>query len=383
MMDYREYNQSNNASWNQSWGSADYYDNGQSHGIYSHNVQFIVQGIAVPTIGLMGILGNLLNLAILSWRSWKREDDTLEKVALVGLIALAASDLCFCLTIVPNYTEFYSQTSYDSLSFSLYYKLYGSYVQNVFIKTSTWLTMVVATARYIAICHPLRARICFGLTATKVAIVSTYLFWSILLLPYLWEFTAVPLTMNNHTQYILDTGPFINNRHMWNTFTYMWAFMGYFIPVAILAFCNVCLILALRESRLLRESVAVSRNGTSSARRSNRRITMTLIALVLMFMILVSPSELLHFCIHLGIPFEVIEVGVLVTNVLQAINFAFHFVLYCAVNVTFRRTLMTFFYVALSYIRTPRLGRKRTRDSFSGGRSTFVHSVLRSNETNI
>ena len=382
-MDYENNLYQDGANGNGTTDSLAQYMSSRPDTSYSSNADFVINGVLVPTIGLLGVAGNLLNLMILSWRCWRRDDDTLEKVALVGLIALAASDMCFCITIIPNFTEWKSIVIFDCRCFSMYFKLYGTYAQNVFIKTSTWLTMVVACARYIAICHPLRARICFGLTATKVAIVTTFIFWFIVLLPLLWEFKFVPFTLDNSTRYYTDTGAFRNNLEMRQAFTYIWAFLGYFIPVAILAFCNVNLIKALRESRLLRESAAAASHGNINARRSNRRITLTLVALVLMFMLLVSPSELLHFCMDVSpAGFRAFEIGILITNVLQAINFAFHFVLYCAVNVTFRRTLVTLGFLIMSFIRTPRWSRNSARGSFSG-RSTFVHSVLRSNETNI
>ena len=106
-----------------------------------------VNGLVIPCIGLIGVVGNVLNLGILSWRSWRRDDDAMEKVALVGLIALAASDLCFCITILPNFASWRSSYGFETQSFGLYFRAYGHYFNDIFIKISTWLTMIVATAR--------------------------------------------------------------------------------------------------------------------------------------------------------------------------------------------------------------------------------------------
>lgn len=350
--------------------------------------------MVIPTIGLLGVLGNLLNLAILSWRCLKRDDDTLEKVALVGLIALAVSDLCFCLTILPYYFVPKPSVLYESLSFAVYYQLYGEYAQNVFIKTSTWLTMIVATARYIAICHPLKARFCFGIRPTRIAIVCTYAFWATFSLPLLWSLHVTPYAIDaNTTMYILDHGAFNNNKALELTFTYLWAILGYFIPVSILGFCNVCLIKALRESRRLRQTVAHTARGQcsyNSTRKSNNRITLTLIALVLMFIVLVSPSEILHFYSSVGIgTFAAYEIAMVVANVLQGFNFALHFVLYVIVNVTFRRTLVL---MAMTFFRCLR-GRRYSSpapSTFSGTshtqltrRSTLTTTNIKNHETPI
>ena len=106
-----------------------------------------IRGVITPSIGLVGVIGNVLNLGILSWRSWRRDDDTMEKVALVGLIALAVSDLCFCLTILPHFASWRAFYYFDEPSFGLYFRAYGHYFNDIFIKISTWLTMIVATAR--------------------------------------------------------------------------------------------------------------------------------------------------------------------------------------------------------------------------------------------
>ncbi len=348
--------------------------------------EFIINGVIVPTIGALGILGNLLNLGILSWRSWRKDDDTLEKVALVGLISLAVSDMCFCITVVPGFVCWDPLSYDDTKSFQLLYQAYGGYFKNVFIKTSTWLTMIVASARYVAICHPLRARMCFGLTPTKIAIIFTYVFWAVLSLPLLWEFKIIEFAPHNITEaYVLDFGPFsMENQAFKTTWNYVYAVLGYFIPISILAFCNVCLIRALRESRLLRETVATRSIKTSATRQGNHRITLTLVMLVLMFFLLVSPSELLHFVNQVTPEYvTVYELGILFTNVLQAVNFAFHFVLYVVVNVTFRRSLVNMGFYCLAVIQTSRFNRQaKGRESFSR-RSTFAHSALRSNETHI
>ena len=184
---------------------------------------------------------------------------------------------------------------------------------------------------------------CFGMVPTRWAIVITCIFWVIFLIPQLWLYKINEYDMENNTSlYIIDIDTFNSSRTRNNTFTYLWAVLGYLIPVVVLAFCNVCLIRALHKSRMLRENVArvSSRVGSSSSRSSNR-ITLTLIVLVLMFIFLVSPSEIAHFYLYVKPDsFPTLEIAIIITNLLQVINFAFTFVLYSAVNVTFRRAFL-------------------------------------------
>ena len=343
------------------------------------DIEFIFNGVIIPLIGAFGVIGNLLNLIILSWRYNKREVGVLEKGALLGLIALAVSDMMFCLVIVPHAFFYKHKTIFMYRSARMYYQVYGIYLQNVFIKTSTCLTLVVGLARYIGICHPLRARICIGLHGMRAACILTYVVWLLLMLPMIWMYTfhELPVPATNSTIYIIDLGVFSSNKQFSMSFTYMWALVGYFVPVAILVFCNLNLIHALRQSMRFRQATVRS---TSSNRDVSTRITMTLIALIVMYILLVSPSEILHFISDIvdTKKYRDFELAVIFTNVLQAVNFAFHFVLYCTVNVTFRRIFMRIpGAIVRCFQRIPHLG----SSSSQSGDVKYQHALLPTNNS--
>ena len=120
----------------------------------------------------------------------------------------------------------------------------------------------------------------------------------------------------------------------------------------------------------------------SSSRRSHHRITVTLVALVIMFLLLVSPSEIVQFYQHVRPETHwTREVAVQITNLLQTINFALTFVLYCAVNVAFRRAVVKMFFSIATLFKSKDKNMRR-QESMSH-RSTLLPSQLRSNETNI
>ena len=311
----------------------------------SPELEYYLKGVALPTLGLIGVLGNTMNLIVLSSRYKRREVDVLEKGALLGLIALAFSDLCFCLGLLPQAFFYKSKALFYKRGLWLYYQMYAFYYENVFIKTSTGLTLLVGVARYMGICHPLRlnAQLFIGLKGIKIAIASIYTFWIVVLIPMWWNYTVTEWKVDNETALYLDLGPVLKNRHVKLTFTYLWTCLGYFIPVTILVYCNIRLILALWESVRLRERSVRSRSIAS--RDYTVRITLTLVFLILSFIMLASPSEILHFyadVVHAD-TYESFEMAIVCTNILQATNFAFHFLLYCAVNSSFRRAVVQVF----------------------------------------
>ena len=312
----------------------------------SDDVIHYINTSVIPALGVFGVLGNALNLAVLSWRRGRTAIDELEKRTLIGLISLTISDLCLCLVMIPSAVFSGSKAFFPDHNLEMYYRLYGNYFHNVFIKISTWLTVIIAGTRYVAICRPLKARIMLGSLTTQLVIALTFLLCIVLLSPLLASYDVQEISRNNFTLgYVVDLGVFHTNVTLKVTMTYFWAILGFFLPIFLLGIFNISLIRALRSSHRLRQSMAQNR---TVPRDNSRRITVTLVALVMMFMITVSPSEVLHFYIEV-VPESVFTMELFLTlgNLLQAVNFAFHFVLYCAVNVTFRSTIknMTCFVV--------------------------------------
>ena len=138
--------------------------------------------------------------------------------------------------------------------------------------------------------------------------------------------------------------------HVSLAYSWLYFILGICLPLVTLAFCNSRLVRALRASNQLRERFRVR----AAHVYKNNRITVILIIIVIMYILLVPPSEIVRFVLdHLwrSGPLEANGPGwrrdlhmalVLasnVTNVLQALNFSFNFVLYLALNNQFRRTM--------------------------------------------
>ena len=78
------------------------------------------------------------------------------------LKSLPNVNIVYLITRIPYHRSY--KNPYD---FRLLYRLYSNAVINTFIMTSTWLTVTMALSRFVAICHPLRARqVGYLLTAT-------------------------------------------------------------------------------------------------------------------------------------------------------------------------------------------------------------------------
>lgn len=80
------------------------------------------------------------------------------------------SDLLFCLAVIPHAWVDKIGFMFECRGFDLYYTLYGDAIVNSLITSSTWLTVAMATSRYLAVVHPLKARYIIGMTFAKVSI---------------------------------------------------------------------------------------------------------------------------------------------------------------------------------------------------------------------
>ena len=306
---------------------------------YEDSKQYI-NGIIIPGVCTIGILGNLINLVVLTRKKLTSSMDTMERSAHTGLISLAFCDLLFCIAALPKGIKPNMEIMFTRADFWLYYNSHGVHLINVLTMTSTWLTVIMAASRYLAICHPLKAREIVDVKSTKIALISVFVICIFFNLPRFWE-TSILTTCNPRHEviaYYLDMGPLIQKEVLHLVLQWLWAILGNLIPLLILAFCNICLILALRESTRMRRQFRVHSNKAES----HNRITPTLIIIVLMFFILVSPSEILHFLFKFFVDAseqqkEAYLLAASVLNVMVTINYSFNFVLYCVINVQFRR----------------------------------------------
>ncbi len=307
-------------------------------------LRFYITIIVMPILCLFGIGGNILNILVLTRRRMQASMDcTMEKAAYVGLIALALSDMLYCFTALPEAFKGEEVIAYERKSFWVFFELYGKYFQNAFSSASTWLTVIMAASRYAAICHPLHAREFIKASTTIVATIVTFIFWALLDIPYLWTYKLSEMrcpSENSHQRvyYMLDTGALNKNTNMKHAFTYTWTCIGFFIPVVLLAYCNYHLIQALRESYRMRKEYRVH----TRTQQPGTKITPTLIAIVVMFILLVTPSEVIQFTYFKveSSHTDVVTTLMVIFNAMHTLNFAINFVLYCVVNVHFRSTLI-------------------------------------------
>ncbi|ELT96128.1 hypothetical protein CAPTEDRAFT_208770 [Capitella teleta] len=331
-------------------GSRNFSDDGSwGHATAANAIEKII----IPAVCVFGILGNVLNLVVLTRKQLKSTMDDMEKSSHLGLVALAVSDFIFCLLsitihfIIPNKFIF---TQKDSIVL-FYYFVYYEAVNNIAMLASTWLTVVMALGRYIGICHPLHARGFINLNGTRAAIAIVCMGAVLANLPKFWHYypKISPCSdLGQQIQALAPAGGVSCDCHyyskargdLYGDKTFVWIFrLVYFIlslilPLIILSVCNVCLIRALRQSYKMQRQYRAN-----APRDSGHRITPTLISLIILFTILVTPSEVIAFFKDDFPSYPLYMTMITSANLLLSINYSINFVLYCVINVQFRKTI--------------------------------------------
>ena len=305
----------------------------------------------LPVICCFGILGNILNLVILSRKSLTMRMERLEKCANGHLIALALSDLMYCITVLPrSFKEQFVQATY--LSPWLLYDAFHGAVINTFLLCSSWLTVAMAVSRYIAICYPVRARQHLGLTTTRMGIVCIFVISVIFNVPrFLLHTINWIKCQEGGYSYFVFVGPLRINAHVEHIYLWIYFVVGIILPLIAVAYCNIYFIRALQASKKLRRNSCAYPSSitthTSSSSNTPNILTLTLSIIVVLYILLVTPAEIIQFFKasvfqHYHSNERVLAYYSLASalcNHLQTLNFAVNFLLYCMINVHFRRVI--------------------------------------------
>ncbi|CAH1779853.1 unnamed protein product [Owenia fusiformis] len=318
-------------------------------------IRDIFSQLVLPIIMAIGIFGNLFTLLILSQKKMHHKLKPLELSSHIGLVALATSDLLYCLSHFPK--AFFPNTVSLDRHLMIYETYHNGFV-NLFVMSSTWLTVLIAVSRCLVVCDPLHAEARINVKSVIIAVIIIAIVSIIFTLPRFlalhiqghvctWEngtLDMVYLSTQHHDRLIVSE-------------SYVYKILGSLIncvaPFIILLVSNVLLIMALMRSQRWQQSNVTNSTHTNTHQSdSTKRLTITLIVIVIFFLVLVTPADMLHF--HATFKklmnesndgmseenvsdFNRTEIAIIVLNTIQALNFTINFTLYYIALVPFLR----------------------------------------------
>lgn len=306
--------------------------------------RFWIQRVFVPLVVGIGLLGNVVTIVVLTRRRMRSSTN-------VYLTALAVSDLLYLLFVFTLSFKHYPNICEPS--FLLYWQYYGFgiWFTDATTYTSIWLTVSFTVERYIAVCHPMRGRLICTESRAKKVIVLVYVFCFVTTVttPLEYEATVIQDPKDNSTLVSCVNFTKMAGNETYRTVFYWFTTITFvFVPLILLGIFNSFLIHAVRKGQQQRCRMTQVEQSDSIQTQENK-ITITLIAVVILFMVCQIPTaiSLIYDLFH-QIPESLDEENIRlglgnIFNFLVTINAACNFMLYCALSDKYRRTfLLTF-----------------------------------------
>lgn len=298
--------------------------------------------VILLVICVVGILGNLLNLVILTRRGLEETMSELNRCCHHGLVALSVSDLLFCVVAIPEAIYPEKIFMFVARTFRMFYHMYGLAIFNTFIAASSWLTVVVAYGRYVAVCHGMLALDKVNINLIRVQIAAAFAVSIICNLPRIWNdsmhpFKNVTSYPCEETIYSISKSYMKENPGLQKAYLWFYFITCIVVPLIMIAFCSIKLVCHLKSAA---KNPVLNRSQTPAEQQAFRRITITVALILGFYIILVSPADIIFVGKDSSEEYpDRFNVAHTVLQLMQALNFAINVFLYCAVSGYFRKSV--------------------------------------------
>ncbi|KAI8778121.1 nociceptin receptor [Biomphalaria glabrata] len=294
--------------------------------------QYVTGLIIYPILCITGVLGNSLSLIVLSHKDMATSTN-------IYLLALGISDslkllndFLYCIMLIISMSN---QGAAESMMANVY--PYAHYVFQVAVSVTAWLTVAVAVDRYISVCYPSRSKTLCTIPKARTVVTSIFVIISLLSIPSVFRYrleTIVDVHNNITCQDVMVT-ELGRNKQFMIPYTWVQNLLRGIVPVFILVFINAKIINVLRRERVKGKKLS-----------SRNRITLMLIAMVLIFILCLTPDAIMSTFFGKGyVEEDYMTKGIReITDCLVLLNSAVNFILYCSLSAIFRNTFMRVFF---------------------------------------
>ncbi|XP_053987232.1 FMRFamide receptor-like [Hylaeus volcanicus] len=296
---------------------------------------FIICGVLVNLIGIFGIFGNAISMIILSRPQMKSSINYL----LIGLarcdtMLIVISMLIYGLPAIYPYT---------GLLFDYKFIVYPKIVRFLYPLSciaqiaTVYLTLTVTLERYIAVCHPLKARSFCTYGRAQLAVLIIVVFSLIYNLPKFWEivtYTEVHWKYNVTVYCLYPAELRRNDLYVTLYVHWMYFFICYLFPFLALVVFNAAIYLRVRKAN--RDLQQLSRHQ----RREIGLATMLLCVVIVFLICNILPlASNIHETFLNDPPLWLVQTG----NLLVTINSSINFIIYVIFGRKFKRIFLKLF----------------------------------------
>ncbi|XP_042212463.1 FMRFamide receptor-like [Homarus americanus] len=322
-----------------------------------------VQRVLVPLVMCVGLVGNAVSMVVLTRRKMRSSTNNY-------LTALAISDLLYLVFVFSLSLQHHPDIKQPRHWFYWQYFRYGLWLTDASSSTSIWITVTFTIERYIAVSHPIKGKVLCTVSRAKKVVTVVYFLCFALTATTPHEWVVVTKTRpDTHQPYLaLDYSSLGQDSTYRHTYYWFTAVTFILLPLCLLAVFNFFLIQAVRTSKLHRRKMTLVSERDHYSHQQEYKITVMLIAVVILALVCQMPRPCTPAVQALSINFYLNYLESLfcgyntvyepppktktyaimrglgnIFNLLNAVNAAANFILYCAFSDRYRRTfLMTF-----------------------------------------
>ncbi|XP_058445990.1 FMRFamide receptor [Malaya genurostris] len=331
-------------------GSADNYTNVSYNGTDYHDpstcyyalewytettlFEFWISGVVMNFVAFLGILGNILSMVILSRPQMRSSINYL-------LIGLARCDTVVILTsmLLFGIPAIYPYTGYLFYYYYVIHPVISPVVYPLAMTAQTasvYLTLTVTLERYVAVCHPLRARALCTYGRARIYVIAIIVFSLLYNMPRFWEVTVSSF---NHPEYegaycVSASSLRTHDLYIKVYVHWMYTVFIYLLPFSSISFFNSMIYQQVRKAN--RERQRLSR----SEKREIGLATM-LICVVIVFLLCNLPAMILN--IMEAVYSDINDYLVKTSNLLVTINSSVNFIIYVIFGEKFKRIFLMLF----------------------------------------
>ncbi|XP_053601374.1 FMRFamide receptor [Plodia interpunctella] len=299
-------------------------------------VRFVVHGVLLNAIGAGGLLGNALSVLVLSRPQMRSSVNCL----LVGLAAcdtvlILTSVLLFGLTAIYPYT---GRLRYYYYHISPHITPYAYPIANAAQTMSVYLTLIVTIERWVAVCHPFRAKALCTSSRARWYVLGTAAFALIYNAPKFFEAEVYPSIDDGEIIYCVRSDiDFRTASYVAIYIHWMYLIVMYIVPFSALAVLNACIVLQVRRAQAERARLSrVQRREISLA-------TMLLVVVLVFFLCNLLPLVTNSFEVFFENALADFDPLVKTTNLMVTINSSVNFVIYVIFGEKFQRVFLKMF----------------------------------------
>lgn len=296
--------------------------------------EFVTEGAMVTGIGLLGIVANIISLVILSRPQMRSSVNCgLQGLAVFDTVVLICAVLMLGLKKLGSRVQF---LRIYSLAISPYVIPFAYPIGLIAQTGSVWTTVAVTVERYIAVCHPLkaksmctyrRARLFNAIIMTMSIIYNIPRFLEV-------EHAEIYSAELNRTIYKVVASQLRVNKLYYEVY-HIWLYLlvMYFIPFLVLTILNIYIWRTVRRANRERQILSRKQEGEFS-------LAIMLLCVVTVFLMCNILALIVNIIEYFDIFFSAL---VRVSNLLITVNSSVNFVIYCIFGRKFKRTFLVLF----------------------------------------